>query len=86
MSNMQYTIRNVPPDVDNILRLRAKKSKQSFNKTLVEALRQSTTGTGKSRKKGEFDWLYGSGGIGEAELKAFADQRKIDKESWNLPG
>ncbi|MGH7237754.1 MAG: FitA-like ribbon-helix-helix domain-containing protein [Candidatus Saccharimonadales bacterium] len=86
MSKLQYTIRNVPPEVDNSLRLRARKNKQSFNATLVDALRQSTSGKTAKPPKGEFDWLYGSGGIGEAELKAFKDQRKIDKESWNLPG
>jgi hypothetical protein len=76
----------VPPDVDAILRLRAKKNKQSFNTTIVQALRQATTTVGNNNKmpKGEFDWLYGSGGIGEEERKAFNDQRKIDKESWNL--
>jgi hypothetical protein len=82
MSNIQYTIRNVPADVDNSLRLRAKKNKQSFNTTIVKALRQATTNsTGQSSS--DLDWFYGSGGLGKAELDAFAKQRVIDKKSWD---
>ena len=67
MSNIQYTIRNVPADVDNSLRLRAKKKGQSFNATIVQALRQATTNsTGQSSS--DLDWFYGSGGLGKAEL------------------
>lgn len=84
MSHIQYTIRNIPPDVDRALRLRAKKKSQSFNKTVVEALRQAATGTTASQTKSEFDWLYGSGGIGESEHKAFKNQRVIDTETWDL--
>jgi len=84
MSNAQYTIRNIPPEVDRVLRLRAKKKKQSFNQTLVDALRQSTKVENGTGRKGEFDWLYGSGGIGKEELGAFKAQRVVDKESWDL--
>jgi hypothetical protein len=83
MSSIQYTIRNVPEDVDNALRLRAKKNKQSFNSTVVEALRLSTA-TGTSQSTSDLDWFYGSGGLGQPELDAFASQRVVDKKSWNL--
>jgi hypothetical protein len=83
MSNIQYTIRNVPADVDNSLRLRAKKKRQSFNATIVQALRQATTNS-TGQPSSDLDWFYGSGGLGKAELDAFADQRVIDKKSWDL--
>jgi len=81
MSNIQYTIRNIPEDLDKKLRLRSKKSGESFNKTLIQALRSSTTLTNTSS---DMDWFYGSGGIGSEELQAFAEQRIIDKTAWNL--
>jgi hypothetical protein len=82
MSNIQYTIRNVPVDVDNALRLKAKKTKQTFNATIVEVLRQSTN-VSTSNPKSDLDWFYGSGGIGQAELDEFAKQRVIDQQSWS---
>lgn len=81
MNKIQYTVRNVPSDVDNALRLRAKKNKQSFNATVVQALRKSTASTNDS--EGDLDWFYGSGGLSQAELDAFADQRVIDKNAWH---
>ena len=81
MSNIQYTIRNIPEDLDKKLRLRSKKRGESFNKTLIQALSSSTTLTNTSS---DIDWFYGSGGIGSEELQAFADQRIIDKAAWNL--
>ncbi|HUD07259.1 MAG TPA: hypothetical protein VMR34_05210 [Candidatus Saccharimonadales bacterium] len=83
MNNIQYTIRNVPEDVDNSLRLRAKKNKQSFNATLVQALKQSTI-KGIKQPPSDLGWFYGSGGIGKAELDTFAEQRVIDKRLWGL--
>jgi plasmid stability protein len=83
MNNIQYTVRNVPDDVDNALRLRAAKKRQSFNTTLVQALRQATTSSTK-QSVSDLDWFYGSGGLGQAELDAFAEQRVVDKKSWNL--
>lgn len=81
MSNIQYTIRNVPPDLDKSLRLRSKKHQQSFNTTLIKALQLSTDislGTAK-----DLDWFYGSGGIGQTELDSFKQQRVIDKPAWS---
>lgn len=81
MSNIQYTIRNIPEDLDRKLRLRSKKRGESFNKTLIQALSSSTTQT--KGTSSDLDWFYGSGGIGKEELKAFADQRTIDKSAWD---
>jgi len=79
MSKIQYTIRNVPEDLDKRLRLRSKKKGESFNTTLLKALNLSTP----TNTSSDLDWFYGSGGIGEEELRAFSDQRIIDKSAWN---
>ena len=81
MNNIQYTIRNVPEDLDKKLRLRSKKRDESFNKTLIQALSSSTTQANNTSS--DLDWFYGSGGIGKEELQAFADQRIIDKSAWD---
>ena len=81
MSNIQYTIRNVPEEVDEALRLRAKKNKQSFNTTVLDTLSRNTN-TNKKKVKTDLDWFYGSGDIGKEELEAFAAQRVVDTESW----
>jgi hypothetical protein len=80
VSNIQYTIRNVPEDLDKKLRLRSKKKGESFNTTLLKALNLSTS----SNTSSDLDWFYGSGGIGEEELQAFSDQRIIDTSAWNI--
>ena len=82
MSSIQYTIRNVPKEVDEALRLKAKKNKQSFNTTVLDTLTKSTI-TGDNKPKTNLDWFYGSSDIGKEELEAFAAQRVVDKESWN---
>lgn len=81
MSDIQYTIRNVPEDLDRKLRTRSKKSGQTFNATLVQALRSSVNAP-KDHMKSDLDWFYGSGGIGKEEMQAFEDQRTIDNEAW----
>ena len=80
MNRIQYTIRNVPAEVDNALRLRAKKKKKSFNSTVLEVLSQSTVAA-KNKPGSDLAWFYGSGGLEKAELDAFASQRVIDKKA-----
>ncbi len=82
MDSIQYTIRNIPKPVDKVLRLRAKKKGQSFNATVVEVLQQATGQTKPTKVYHDLDWLYGSGGIGAEEQKAFEQQRVIDKDVW----
>lgn len=82
MSNIQYTIRNVPPDLDKVLRLRSKKNKQSFNTTVVQALREAATPDAGKPTRSDLDWFYGSGGLGQTELDSFKQQRVVDAKAW----
>lgn len=78
----QYTIRNVPPDVDRVLRRRAKDSAKSFNQVALEAL---VAGAGKSLvPRRDLSEVVGSLTKKEAaqldvETKL---QRQIDPELW----
>lgn len=95
MNNIQYTIRGIPRNLDDTLRLRAKKRRQSFNSLLVDTLKKGalvTSGasgaldtsrsSSSNEPKNNLDWFYGSGGIGEVEKQTFASQRVINPKDW----
>lgn len=78
----QYTIRNVPPEVDRVLRRRAKDSAKSFNQVALEAL---VAGTGQSlAPKRDLREVVGS--LTRKEAAHLEDeirlQRQIDPELW----
>ncbi|MBI3534758.1 MAG: hypothetical protein HY072_04655 [Deltaproteobacteria bacterium] len=78
----QYTIRNIPNQVDQILRRRAKMAGKSFNQVILEAL---VSGVGESIKpKRDFSEVIGS--ITEKEALLIEEeihcQRQIDIKSW----
>ena len=78
----QYTIRNIPPRLDQVLRRRAKESGKSFNQVALEAL---STGAGEGLKpKRDFSEVIGSltkkeAEEIEAEIKL---QHRIDPDLW----
>lgn len=78
----QYTIRNVPPAVDRVLRRRAKDGAKSFNQVALEAL---VIGTGQSPvPRRDLSEVIGSLTKKEAahldeEIRL---QRQIDPELW----
>jgi hypothetical protein len=78
----QYTIRNVPPEVDRVLRRRAKDSAKSFNQVALEAL---AAGAGQSlTPKRDLREIVGS--LTKKEAARFDEeirlQRQIDPELW----
>jgi hypothetical protein len=59
MKRIQYTIRNVPEEVDGILHQKAREQGKSFNQTVVETLQQATI---KPKTVGDsLDWFIGKG-------------------------
>lgn len=78
----QYTLRNIPEYIDQILRQRARDSGKSFNQVAVEAL---IAGAGETRRpQRDFSPIFGSI---TAEEAAFLDaqiraQRQIDPDLW----
>lgn len=78
---MQYTIRNIPPELDRALKARAKKMGRSVNQIALEALARSVEQPVKRRS------LRGMAGAWSkreaAQLDAFlAEHRRIDEELW----
>ncbi len=79
MKRLQYTVRNVTPEMDRGLRQTARKKRQSLNDTLLEALRASL-GTLENH---DLDFVAGTWAEDAATEKALKDQRKIDKNMWS---
>lgn len=81
------TLRNLPPELVNVIRRRAKEQGASLNKTVIGLLEESL---GRSRQKRErtvyhdLDALAGSWSKEEAANfeAALHDQRSIDPEMW----
>ena len=61
MSKIQYTIRNIPPAVDKVIKKRSKQSGKSFNQTVVELLSIHRLLDLPNRQEDDsFDWLFGA--------------------------
>jgi hypothetical protein len=82
MSTVQYTIRNIPTVVDQVIRKRAKQTGKSFNQTVVDMLSLQSVGTTKPEENNNFDWLFGSMKLDDKFDEAIKDLSQIDKELW----
>lgn len=79
---MQYTIRDIPDDVDKVLRAKAQAEGKSINRTVVSALRLGLCLDAPFQKKRDLGDVFGKGQP-DAELdKALAECRQIDWEEW----
>jgi len=79
---MQYTIRNVPPHLDTLLRERAKAERRSLNDVVLEAL---TQGLGLSDRPTRYRDLSDIAGtwVDDPETDAALDeQRRVDPDLW----
>jgi hypothetical protein len=81
------TLRNIPSEVDRIIRRRAEKQQMSLNKAVISLLEENV---GRKRQKGnqplhhDLDALAGSWSKEEAQTfeSALAQQRIIDPGLW----
>lgn len=79
---MQYTLRNIPKNVDRALRERARREGKSLNEVAVEAM-SASLGLGEERVRlrdlGDISgtWVRDPGAD-----EALSEQRKIDPELW----
>ena len=79
---MQYTVRNVPAEVDRALRRRARREGKSLNEITVQALQEAAGLAAIVVKKRSLSDLVGTW-LKDPEFDAaIADQRRIDPELW----
>lgn len=82
MGTIQYTIRNIPPAVDQVIKKRAKASGNSFNGTVVELLTLQTLGTTTPPKDTSFDWLFAAKTLDETFDDSVASFSRPDERLW----
>ena len=82
MANIQYTIRNIPPSVDKVIRKRSQQSGQSFNQTVVDLLTLQTFGTTDPKPDTDFNWLYGQNTLDESFDDTIQNLSQVDEKLW----
>jgi hypothetical protein len=77
----QYTIRNIPPDLDKAIKSRAKRLGKSINQVALEALANVAERPVKKRSLRD---MPGAWSKGEAERfdRFLREHRSIDDELW----
>jgi plasmid stability protein len=78
---MQYTVRNIPADLDRALKARAKKTGKSVNQLALEALSQSVGLAPKRRNLRDMPGAWSKREATEFD-KFLAQHRRIDEELW----
>lgn len=79
---IQYTIRDIPVEVDRRLRDGARRLHRSLNQSLVELLSRAAGASEPAAVYRDLDGFFGSW-TPDAEIeKALAEQRKIDRKLW----
>ncbi len=79
---MQYTLRNVPKDVDRALRSKARREGKTLNDATLEALADGLGLDQVPRRYRSVRDLLGARKPDPALDAALADQRRIDPELW----
>ena len=74
---MQYTIRDIPKDVDRALRKMAKEEGKSLNRAIIDVLRNAT-GVGKTTEYHDLDWAIGRWVEDPGFDAAIAEQDQVD--------
>ncbi len=69
MTSRQYTIRSVPPKLDNALRQQAKKSGKSLNEVVIETLAKGA-GITPNITFDDLDWFIGNNSLDSSFEKA----------------
>lgn len=81
MKSVQYTIRAVPPKVDQALRQRARKTGKSLNDVVIETLEKGA-GVARHESFDDLDWFIGTGKTSKTEQAA---QGWLDAAPMELP-
>lgn len=76
---VQYTVRGVPIEVDEVLRKKAARKKVSLNQVILEELTEATTG---ERCRADFSDLVGLWQTDPEFDEIIASQRQIDRDKW----
>ena len=79
---MQYTLRDIPPRLDDALRQRAKDEGKSLNQVTIEALLRAFGLVGSPVLQRDVSAIAGSWQEDPDFDAALEDQHRIDEELW----
>lgn len=79
---IQYTIRNIPVEVDRRLRDSAHRLHRSLNRTLLDLLSRAAGASEAGASYRDLDSFFGSWTADPEVDQALTEQRKIDKKLW----
>jgi plasmid stability protein len=79
---MQYTIRNVPDNLDEALRRAAREQGKSLNEMAIEALARGAGVTGERSRQRDLNDIAGTWRKDPAFDSALEAQDNIDEEMW----
>ena len=79
---MQYTLRNIPEELDHALRERARREGRSLNEVAIEALKVALGLSDEEVVRRDLGDVAGTW-IEDSQVEAaLADQRQIDEDLW----
>ncbi len=79
---MQYTLRNIPQNLDHALRQVAQEQGKSLNRAAIEALGQGLGLNGRAEKRRDLSQLSGAW-VEDPEIdEVLAEQRRVDLGAW----
>lgn len=81
-AGMQYTLRNVPKQVDRLLRERARREGKSLNEVVLEALARVLGLEGVPTVHRNLRDIAGTWTRDKDTESALDDQRRIDRDLW----
>lgn len=80
--SIQYTIRNIPEEVDRRLRDSARHLHLSLNQALLDLLSRAAGASGATTTYRDLDSFFGSWTADAKVDQALAEQRTIDHKLW----
>lgn len=78
-ASIQYTVRGVPPEIDEVLRKKAGQRKQSLNQVILNELAAVTIG---KPRRADFSQFVGAWIPDPGFDEIISSQRQIDWEKW----
>lgn len=82
MSQVRYSIRDVPETLDKKIREAARRGKLSINQLVINALQAVFLDSTKSKAERNLDWFIGKDNIPKEFEETVKDMRKIDPNLW----
>ena len=79
---MQYTLRNVPPNLDRALREQARSENKSLNEVLLEALQRAFGLHGEPPPRRDLSDIVGTWSEDPELDRVLREQRQVDPEAW----